>query len=339
MDNLLKYSRIVFIGVGGGGDVVSAAMLAQAFKRLGIEAFVASIVWERFVIDPVPGPIGLDEIVNLEKIGRYTGLVNGNSYAIRGGKKVFFQAALVSKAISEKVIVIDLRGGVEGYIRALEELRKYTDAEALIGVDVGGDILAGGYEEELWSPLADSMGLAALNKVDQSYLVVHSPGSDGELPIDRVLERIAKVASMNGYLGARGITKEDVEVLKRILSYAKSEASLIQLYAFRGEYGEIPIRKGTRKIKVSPIHMISFLLDPRKVFNISTPAQIVAGTKSFDEAVKKLNEHGIYTEYNLEVDLLKANPKRYTAEIILKIRNTGRLNLRRHVMNDQSTDQ
>lgn len=338
MDNLLKYSRMVFIGVGGGGDVVSAAMLAQAFRRLGIETFVASIVWERFVIDPVPGPIGLDEIVNLEKIGKYTGLVNGDSYAIRGGKKVFFQASLVSKAIDEEIIVVDLKEGVKGYIRALEELEKYTGAEALIGVDVGGDILASGYEEELWSPLADSMGLAALKEVDQSYLIVHSPGSDGELPTDRVLEKIARIASMNGYLGARGITREDVEVLKRILSYAKSEASLIQLYAFSGEYGEIPIRKGTRKIKVSPIHMISFLLDPRKVFNISASAQIVAGTKSFNEAVRKLNEHGIYTEYNLEVDLIKAGIKKYTAEKILKIRNAGRINLRRHVMNDQSTD-
>lgn len=81
-----KAKCALFFAVGGGGDVASAAMLALATRRLGVKAYVASVAWERFIIDPVPGPIRLVEIVGGRQLGEYSMLVNGDARALRGGR-------------------------------------------------------------------------------------------------------------------------------------------------------------------------------------------------------------------------------------------------------------
>ncbi|MFE3059178.1 DUF1152 domain-containing protein [Nocardia sp. NPDC059239] len=45
----------IAIAAGGGGDAITAAMLAAAMAELGIAA-IMSYSWDRFMIDPAPGP-------------------------------------------------------------------------------------------------------------------------------------------------------------------------------------------------------------------------------------------------------------------------------------------
>ncbi|MFE2999422.1 DUF1152 domain-containing protein [Nocardia sp. NPDC059246] len=45
----------IAIAAGGGGDAITAAMLAAAMPELGIAA-IMSYSWDRFMIDPAPGP-------------------------------------------------------------------------------------------------------------------------------------------------------------------------------------------------------------------------------------------------------------------------------------------
>lgn len=294
--------RPLFIALGGGGDVASASMLALAARRLGLKAYVASVVWERFSIDPLPGPVRMNEIVNATKIGNHSMVVTEGSKALRGDRIIAFQAANASRALGEPVGIVDIASGYLGVMKGIEELMSYLGCDAVVGVDVGGDVLATGFEEELWSPLADFIGLAAIRDL-KGILAVHAPGSDGELAPKYVLKRIALVAASKGYLGARGTSPEDIENLDRILRYVESEASRATLMAARGVYGQVKIRRGSRRVNITPLSTITFFLNPEIVASLNPLISEIYNTTSIEEAREKLNRKGVYTELDLEEDV------------------------------------
>lgn len=318
-----KAACTLFVALGGGGDVASAAMLALAARRLGIKSYVASIIWERFPIDPIPGPVRLDEVVNAMKIGDKAIMVTKDSRALRGGRTIAFQAANTSKVLGEPIGVVDVASGCVGVRKGLEELSTYLGCDVIVGVDVGGDVLASGFEEELWSPLADFIGLAALKDVE-GVLAVHSPGSDGELNQEYVLKRVALVTEHGGYLGARGVTLEDIENLEKILEHVESEASRVTLLAAKGAYGKVEIRRGSRTVHVTPLNMITFFLKSSVVAGLNPLISELSNTTSIEEARRKLNEKKIYTELDLEEDVYKLmlEGKKPSGETLKKLKRS-----------------
>jgi len=323
-------NKVLVVGIGGGGDVVSAATLALWLRRYGLETFIGSIAWERFVIDPVPGPIPFNSFYNAEKLSEHILVANRDTYVVRGSKEFKPQVSLVSEAINEPVYVFDLWKGVNGYREGVRELIEYLGIDAVIALDVGGDVLAKGNEDNLWSPLADSMGLACFNSFKDTVLAVHGIGSDGELDPDYLLSRIALIAREGGLLGAKGLTSYEADLLEKILSKANSEASRIPLLAYRGYYGEHVMRLGTRKIHVTPLQAITFYLDIRLAYKYSPLAQQVDNTASLDKANNRLNKIRVYTEYDLEKDLYKLSKVELTAETIESTRAMGRNRLLKH---------
>jgi hypothetical protein len=317
--------RALVVAIGGGGDVASAALVSTILERLGVSTVLASIAWERYIYDPVPGPIKLEEILNATARGRRYVQVDGDSYAIRGGRRVVPQAVKAAKALHRHVYVVDMYEGVEGYVKALEEIMSLEGADLVIGVDVGGDSLAGGFEEDLWSPLADWVGLAAISRFS-GVLAIHSPGSDGELSQRYILDRIDNVALRGGLLGVYAMCRRDAEVLEKILEFVDSEASRISLYAIRGLRGPIHVRRGSRVVEVTLFNTMTFYLDSRVVVDLIEPVKRIMNTRSLEEARRRLNEMGIYTELDLEEDLAKLEvpPESVTGELLLKVRSVGR---------------
>lgn len=300
---MLPFNRehgYLLIAIGGGGDIVSAAVYAEMLRKTGFRIVLGSIAWERYVNDPNPGPIPIENIVGCRDISSYACIINPSSYALRSGGKIVFQAVNVAKALKEEIVIVDLYRGVNGYYRGVNTVLDYFDLDGVIGIDVGGDVLAHGLEEELWSPLADSMGLAMLNKYSESYLIVHSLGSDGELPINYLLKRISNIVLKNGLLGITGFARYEKNLLEKIFQYTYSEASKASLLALQGFNGELAIRRGSRRIQVDPFSLVSFILDPHVVYNESLVAKLVDNTNSLIEARDRLNREGIFTEYDLE---------------------------------------
>jgi len=323
--------RILLFGVGGGGDVVSAAMLGLWLRRYGFKTFIGAVAWERFVIDPLPGPLPFNTFYNIKRISDNVIAVTKDTFVIRGSRKIKPQVAYVSEVINEYVYVIDLWSGVNGYRTGISKLIDYLGIDAIIIVDVGGDILATGNEDNLWSPLADSMGLACFNSFNNSVLAVHGLGADGELDPDYLLSRISLIAREGGLLGAKGLTLYEARLLEKILSKAISEASKIPLLAYKGFYGEYPVRKGTRQVYVTPLQTITFFLDIHIVYKHSPMASIIDNTDSLEEANSKLNSLGIYTEYNLEKDLLRHSDKPLDPQNIIHVREKYRNLLRNKI--------
>jgi hypothetical protein len=321
--------RILVVAIGGGGDIASASMIANSLERMGYTTVLASIAWERYIYDPVPGPIRLSEVENPSKRGDYYILVNEDSYATRGGRLVIPQAVKASRALGREVYIIDMYSGVEGYVKGLSSIISDERVDLVIGVDVGGDVLAGGSEEDLWSPLADWIGLAALFRLN-GIVAVHSPGSDGELSTNYLIKRIDEVAAKGGLLGVSIMCMHDAVLLEKILKYVDSEASRIPLLAYQGRRGQIPLRKGSRVVEISLFNTMTFYMDSKIVIDLVEPAKKLLYTKTLDEARRILNELGIYTELDLEEDLarLNINPTEVTSDLLISVRSTGLKRLR-----------
>ena len=55
-----------------------------------------------------------------------------------------------------------------------------------------------------------------------------------------------------------------------------------------------------RTVLVSPLSTLTFYFDPEKVFELNSLAKEVLNTESIEEANKKLNKLGVFTELDYE---------------------------------------
>lgn len=304
LEEAVKGRKVLVFGMGGGGDVVGAVYLAGKVRGYGGTPLIGAVAWERYAIDPYPGPIPLEAMINVEVLGDSLAYVSRDSYAIRFGRELKPQVVRAAEALNEKLLFIDISKGSEGVRRALEAARELLGVEFAIGVDVGGDVLALGCEEGLWSPLADSVSLAGLHDSGlDRLLAVHGPGSDGELSTDLVLSYVADISRRGGLVGVYGMNSAEADELEALIKSVETEASAMPLRAFRGEYGKASMRGGTRSVFLSPVLATTYLLDVDVVYNRSELPRLVSGTMGISQARQKLNSRCVYTELDLEYDL------------------------------------
>ena len=58
------------VAAGGGGDAIAAAVLANAVP--GIEGVgIATLAWDRLIVDPLPGPRAAADFTSLDVRGGY----------------------------------------------------------------------------------------------------------------------------------------------------------------------------------------------------------------------------------------------------------------------------
>ena len=302
--------NVLVIGIGGGGDVVGSTITYSLAINEGKEAVLGAVLWERYVNDIVPGPIRIQELRNAEVIGDYLAIVNGDTYAIREGRRVVPQIANVLSVIKDDGLGISISGPVRDIAKELGDYVSKYGIDAVIGIDVGGDVLALGNEECLYSPLADSYSVAILSRVQEVtgvpvILGVTGPGVDGELDRDYVLMRISQLASKGAFLGAYGPTRDDLAILEDILSKAITEASALVFRAARGYHGNANIRGSTRHVKLDISSSITYYLDLKKAINDLPLANLVIDARDPWDAMRILNDRGVMTELNFEEEVYR----------------------------------
>ena len=301
----LRREGVAVVGAGGSGDVVSAFVFCEVVRDLlGIEKCVpVAVLWERWSLDPYPGPIPRSLVRNAE--ARRCVYVSPETYVERCGGGYVFRphAAIVAELYGDVVPAITLEFGVYGVVECLHELVA-SGFKYVVALDVGGDILASGYEESLWSPLADSLILAAVSKFN-SLVAVLAPGADGELPQDYVMSRISEVMSKGGYAGALGLWKEHTGLYEKVLPGTRTEAGRVPYEALLGHLGTKSIRKGTRSIQITPLSPLIFLLRTNAVLQLNKLAQELKKTRSLADALKTAEELGVPTELHLEIEIAK----------------------------------
>lgn len=299
----LPGSKALIFAVGGGGDIASAAVLKHILKDVYREVLIGSIPWERFKYDPKPGPIRYEEIRNSVLRDGYI-IISGDSYAVRDGREVVFQAVKVARFLGEGVFIVSPIYGFKSFVEGIRNIMVDYGLDTIIAVDVGGDIISRGDEEDLWSPMADAYGLAVAHQLYgegyNSIVALVSPASDGELPWKYIRERLMHYYREGAVLRVLGFGSEDVEFYRELLKYVDTEASRLAYEALENGFGERLIRGGSRHVVLDIYSTLTFFLHPQPIFRDSRPSQIVYQTESFEESNKKLLEEGIPTEYELE---------------------------------------
>lgn len=313
------------MGIGGGGDVAAAYCVSKWVESVGGKAILGSVVWERLVRDPLPGPLPLRELNNAEAVGDHLWVADGDEYAIRGGVRVVPQASILARVTGKRVYLFDLNGGAEGIKRGLKEAIELAGADLLIAVDAGGDVLARPEDEEVWSPLADSICLAAVKEIEiESWVAVFGPGCDGELPPQKVLERVSEAWRRGGNKGGFVLSKDDAEDCLKVVNEMHTEASKMGILAALGEFGEKKIRRGSRTLFLSPLTATTFFLDSNSIDSVM--AEAVRGSVDIEEANQALRALGVYTELDLERDVVaKGGLDKVDLE---KVREEGRKRLK-----------
>lgn len=227
------------MAAGGGGDAVGALLARRALGDTDERPpLVTTCAWERLRIDPVPGPRARTDFTGLGLVGGEPCEVLPTSGTTPPGRSVLPRLAETSGA---RIFLHDFDGGAIGLREQLQRLATSLDAEKLVVVDVGGDIVARGPEPGLRSPLADSITLAAaLGTHIRTSLVVLGPGADAELQEGAVLNLLREAGASRAGL----VAPDDVKGLGPVLFWHPTEASAVVAAAAEGMRGAVAMRRG-----------------------------------------------------------------------------------------------
>jgi hypothetical protein len=295
--------RILAVGIGGGGDVVGALVVAELCAAVGTPAVVGGLTWERRPIDPLPGPRRIGELSGAARVLNDHAALAGPDTTGPGGFR--FAESHMARHLGEPVLLLDIDGGPAAVAAALADAARQLGCDLVVLADVGGDVLAHGDEAGLGSPLADAVCLAAAPGLAERGLTVlgaiFGAGCDGELTPDEVLTRLAEVAEAGGHLGSWGPGGAELRRLEAAVAEIPTEASTMGLRCARGEIGSVPIREGRRTVQLSTVGGLVFFFDPAAALSSAARcARLVADATSLDEANGILLGHGIVTELDWE---------------------------------------
>jgi hypothetical protein len=263
---------------------------------------LGGVAWERFAIDPTPGPRPLEQVRSGEPLSADAVLAGPETAT---GDGIRFAEAGVAAHLGEGTVLIDVTGGARGAGRGIAAAMERLRCDLLIGVDVGGDVLGRGDEEGLASPLCDAVMVAAMLRAARDrepLLAVIGAGCDGELTPAQVLDRVAALVRRGAWLGTSGVPPERAAELEHAAEIVPTEASLMVARCARGETGGVPIRGGRRKVELGPVGALTFFFDAAAAVHELRLAQAVTDSESIDAARDALAVLSVRTELDYERD-------------------------------------
>jgi hypothetical protein len=289
---------------------VGALAVAHLCEALGTPAVLGGVSWERAAVDPHPGPRPMAEIRRAEPLGETVVLAGPATSTPEG---VSFSEARMAEHLGTGTVLVDVSSGAVGSAAGIVTAAEALDCDLLVGVDVGGDVLALGHEPGLASPLCDAVMVAAALQASERLklvLAVVGPGCDGELSPAEVLERTAALGRAGAWLGTWGVTPEIAGELEAAATLVPTEASLQVARCARGEAGETYIRGGRRRVELGPIGALILLFDPAAAERSGELPLVsaVAGSRSVEEARAALADRGIHTELDYERARARESP-------------------------------
>jgi hypothetical protein len=288
--------------MGGGGDVVGALATARLCQSFGAEVVLGGVAWERWPVDPHPGPRSLTDIVGANPLSGATALANPGTTTPLGGR---FAESGMAEFLGSETVLVDIGGGPAVVAAGLGQSASVLGCDLIVLVDVGGDVLAHGGEPGLASPLCDAVMLAAGLELAAELPVicgVAGAGCDGELTPAEVDALIGALGRAGALLGSWGLTPAVCEELEAACRIVPTEASALGVRCARGERGAVAIRSGRRTVELSAAGALTHYFDP--VVAIAAGEVPLAGAVreagSLAEARDTLGALGIRTELDLE---------------------------------------
>src|SRR3954454_1879876 len=284
--------EVLLIAAGGGGDVIGAVMVAESLGLTQRDASVATLAWERLLVDPVPGPRSTNDFKGL--------LQRGNTFEVlpttRTCEPYGSLLPRLRRDLGYQQFLLDPRAGVSGLVTQLQALEALLNEPREVWlVDVGGDVLATGAEAGLRSPLCDALTLAATTQLGGApRLLVAGPGLDGELTPTEIQDRLRKSsATLVATLDAPS------ENVMSVLEWHPTEASALLAASADGIRGRVEIRDAGTPIDLTPQSAQLWSMPAVDALPGST-AQDVLGTTSLSEAEQAMKGRLGWTELDHE---------------------------------------
>ncbi len=300
LDVIRQADRALVLGIGGGGDVVGALAVARLCESLGTPFALGGVAWERFAIDPTPGPTPIAEIRGGTRLGEAAVLADPSTTTAEG---VPFCESRMAAFLDRATVLVDVTGGPRAAAEGIAAAAVELECDLAVCVDVGGDALAGGDEPGLASPLCDAVMLAAARRAAGRIAplgVVFGAGCDAELTPDEVLERVARLGAEGAWSGAWGLTPAVADELEAAAATVPTEASLMAVRCARGETGDVEIRGGRRRAHLSPVGALSFFFELELAIPVLPLTQAVEAAEDLEASRDALAEIGIRTELDYE---------------------------------------
>ena len=270
-------TRPLYVAAGGGGDALAAMIIRHAVDRSGTPPVVLSYSWDRYLLDPTPGPRTPQDFTRLRRLTEHSWEVAFDSQLSNGGRSGL---AVLAQHTNARYVLMDPTEGANGIRQQVGELIDLLDVDAVTLVDVGGDVAGHGDEPTLLSPLGDSLALAALAGLPvPTNVAILGVGLDGELPESAVLLDLANV-------GATSVTLQPahVEPYFAALEHHPSEATMLVAAAATGIHGRAEIRDKGAHVQLTSTSKNAFFTTASAVLKINNVAQALIATTSFSEA-------------------------------------------------------
>ncbi|RLB82934.1 MAG: hypothetical protein DRH17_04045 [Deltaproteobacteria bacterium] len=228
MFNDKNYSKVLVIGAGSGRDMASSVLVTEKLRKLKIGVDLAGFLtpWALHTFDG-----------ELEKpVNELADKKSRKFIASREGVSLdsYFEPELarLNREFGLEIgafYLFSLQYGTENLKDQLERLIKENSYDAIIALDVGGDILARKKDYSwLLTPIVDLSCLSILAglrlKIDR-YLTVVAPGVDGEIPCQNLIELFDELKSKGLVLGSEALGKSssNYQVFQRISKHISSQ--------------------------------------------------------------------------------------------------------------------
>lgn len=302
-------ARAILVGLGGGGDVCGTLPTKALLSAYGVDAVLAGAAWQRKPHDPHPGPRAIDDFDHVHVLGETTARVTPRTRTRDGHP---YPEAVVADVVGVPTLLVDITQGPVGVAAGLRAAMDALDADLVVGVDVGGDLLADGSEPGLRSPLCDAVTAAGIADVG-GLLASFGLCADGELTLPEVHRHLASTRRAGAYLGAFPMPARAAEEMDRVLRDIPSEASRIPLLAFRGKRGKVPIRHGVTEAVAHDGSTLTHYFEPEAFAAWSPLQRAVEGCTTLLEANEALHGIGVErTELDVEEYMEAHGVTRYT---------------------------
>tara|TARA_Y100000741_G_scaffold166226_1_gene125729 strand:+ start:762 stop:1709 length:948 start_codon:yes stop_codon:yes gene_type:complete len=297
-----NYKKALLIGIGGGADIIGTIPTKLFLESYGIKCILGGLPWERYSIDPFPGPRPFSQIINNEIINDSLCWAKQDTKTLDG---LFFSESKASKVLKENILLVNIFNSSAEISKDLISFCKKNKVDLIVGVDVGGDVIAIGDEDGLSSPLADSIMLSALKRVGRAIetkIGVLGYGSDGELKHSELNNSLSLISKKKGLIGMQGITNDSSKLMRKLISKIETDASRIPITAFDGNYEPAKIRRGRLTIDVHPFSQVTFFVKTSIVFkHVSLSAKLIHKSSNIWESNSILLNNGFKTELDFEI--------------------------------------
>ncbi len=284
-EKLESSRRVLVAGAGGGFDIMSGLPIAFALEALGKKVFLANMTFTY---------LGATEA---RQIG--PGLYDVDA-STRGDERYFpekhLATWLAAHGRSDKVYAIE-KGGLTSVRASYASLAHALEVDAVVLVDGGTDILMGGDEAGLGTPVEDITSLLAADALDVPTKLVACVGfgidSHHGVCHAHFLENVAALAKARAYLGAFALLPDAPEVeawldaIEFVQSRTAGRESIVCASiadAVRGEFGNhhsIPrTRESGTELFINPLMSLVWSFDLGALAERVLYRQALEGTKT-----------------------------------------------------------